>query len=110
MRDRATCGYLETWRRIDVWPDSVQVSGETLDSAAAHRCDWCGSTSACVLAGHRARRGSKGVCSARSSGALLADNSTLSQQEAPMGRVIIGMDPHKRSATIEVLDEHENVL
>jgi hypothetical protein len=23
-------GYLETWRRIDVWPDSVQVSGETL--------------------------------------------------------------------------------
>jgi transposase len=27
-----------------------------------------------------------------------------------MGRVIIGMDPHKRSATIEVLDERENVL
>ncbi len=27
-----------------------------------------------------------------------------------MGRVVIGMDPHKRSATIEVLDEHEKVL
>jgi transposase len=27
-----------------------------------------------------------------------------------MARVIIGMDPHKRSATIEVLDERENVL
>jgi transposase len=27
-----------------------------------------------------------------------------------MGRVVIGMDPHKRSATIEVLDEQENVL
>ncbi|NHC13135.1 IS110 family RNA-guided transposase [Motilibacter deserti] len=27
-----------------------------------------------------------------------------------MGRVIIGMDPHKRSATIEVCDERENVL
>jgi len=27
-----------------------------------------------------------------------------------MGRVIIGMNPHKRSATIEVLDEHERVL
>ena len=27
-----------------------------------------------------------------------------------MGRVIIGMDPHKRSATIEVLDEQERVL
>ncbi len=27
-----------------------------------------------------------------------------------MGRVVIGMDPHKRSATIEVLDEVETVL
>jgi transposase len=27
-----------------------------------------------------------------------------------VSRVIIGMDPHKRSATIEVLDERENVL
>ena len=29
-------GYLETSRRIRVWPDSVQVSGGTLSSAAAH--------------------------------------------------------------------------
>ena len=27
-----------------------------------------------------------------------------------MGRVVIGMDPHKRSATIEVIDEREGVL
>jgi transposase len=27
-----------------------------------------------------------------------------------MGRVVIGMDPHKRSATIEVIDEREEVL
>jgi hypothetical protein len=27
-----------------------------------------------------------------------------------MGRVLIGMDPHKSSATIEVIDEHEQVL
>jgi hypothetical protein len=27
-----------------------------------------------------------------------------------MGRVVIGMDPHKCSSTIEVLDEHEQVL
>lgn len=27
-----------------------------------------------------------------------------------MGRVVIGMDPHKRSATIEVIDEREQVL
>src|SRR5262249_25592028 len=36
--------------------------------------------------------------------------TTHSAKEAPMGRVVIGMDPHKRSATIEVLDEHERVL
>jgi hypothetical protein len=29
-------GYLETWHRIDVWPDSVQVFGGTLSFAAAH--------------------------------------------------------------------------
>ncbi|MET7402733.1 hypothetical protein ABZS66_55555 [Dactylosporangium sp. NPDC005572] len=27
-----------------------------------------------------------------------------------MSRVVIGMDPHKRSATIEVIDERERVL
>jgi transposase len=27
-----------------------------------------------------------------------------------MGQVIIGMDPHKRSATIEVINDHEMVL
>ena len=27
-----------------------------------------------------------------------------------MGRVVIGMDPHKRSATIEIIDEREHVL
>jgi transposase len=27
-----------------------------------------------------------------------------------MGRVIIGMDPHKRSATVEIIDERETVL
>jgi hypothetical protein len=27
-----------------------------------------------------------------------------------VGRVIIGMDPHKRSATIEIIDSHEHVL
>jgi hypothetical protein len=27
-----------------------------------------------------------------------------------MGRVVVGMDPHKRSATIEVIDAHERVL
>jgi transposase len=30
--------------------------------------------------------------------------------EVGVGSVIIGMDPHKRSATIEVIDERETVL
>ena len=30
--------------------------------------------------------------------------------KAVMGRVVIGMDPHKRSATIEVMDEQEKVI
>jgi transposase len=36
--------------------------------------------------------------------------SGLSDRGDHMGRVIIGMDPHKRSATIEAIDEHEKVL
>src|SRR5215207_3466232 len=62
-----------------------------------------------VLPGRRARRGSKGVCSARSSGALLAVTDRLRQGGAPVG-VIIGMDPHKRSATIEVVDERGRII
>jgi transposase len=31
-------------------------------------------------------------------------------EEKDVGRVIIGMDPHKRSATIEIIDEREKVL
>jgi len=27
-----------------------------------------------------------------------------------MGQVVIGVDPHKRSATIEVIDQRERVL
>ena len=33
-----------------------------------------------------------------------------SEEIRRMGRVVIGMDPHKRSATIEVIDERERVL
>jgi len=39
-RDCALRGYLETWRRIDVWPDSVQVSGGTLDSCGCPPAVW----------------------------------------------------------------------
>src|SRR5665647_2096327 len=63
----------------------------------------------------RAGRGSRGVCSARSSGALPArqphrfeqwEDSMVVQSE----RVVIGMDPHKRSVTIEVMAGDETIL
>jgi transposase len=35
---------------------------------------------------------------------------SVRDEEDMVGRVVIGMDPHKRSATIEVIDERERVL
>src|SRR5665647_2398851 len=63
----------------------------------------------------RAGRGSRGVCSARSSGALPARQPhRFEQREDSMvvqsGRVVIGMDPHKRSVTIEVMAGDETIL
>src|SRR6266540_1097192 len=55
--------------------------------------------------------GSRGVCSARRSVALLADEPDGSGGwGSTVGKVIIGTDPHKRSATIEVRDEREVLL
>src|SRR6266498_3462009 len=55
--------------------------------------------------------GSRGVCSARRSVALLADEPDGSGGwGSTVGKVIIGTDPHKRSATIEVRDEREILL
>ena len=65
-------GYLETSRRIRVWPDSIQVLGGTLAFAAAHPDCGCGSHLVCVPSGAVTRRGSRGDCPARSSTAHLA--------------------------------------
>ena len=67
-----------------------------------------------ALAGRRlwAGRGSRAVCAARSSGALPA-RTPLSDRVSGatgMGAVVIGMDPHKRSATIEVMAGDETIL
>src|SRR4051794_21411987 len=64
---------------------------------------------ACGLAEHRARRGSKGVCSAQSSGALLADNPPDSAREVTCGGNHRD-GPRKRSTTIEVVDERGQTL
>lgn len=47
--------------------------------------------------------GSRGVCPARSSVALLAARKPVVSEEKAVGAVVVGMDPHKRSATIEIL-------
>ena len=57
------------------------------------------------------RRGSKGDCPARAGTAHLAvPIGTRTKRETAMREVIIGVDPHKLSATIEVVDRYEKVL
>src|SRR5690242_826147 len=41
---------------------------------------------------------------------LLIVHRVRAEERQRMGRVVIGMDPHKRSATIEVIDARERVL
>src|SRR3954462_9306092 len=61
--------------------------------------------------------GSRRDCSALSSGALLTRRIGVTVQEVhgmsghdQLQRVVIGMDPHKRSVTIEVMTGDETVL
>src|SRR5688500_962815 len=61
------------------------------------------------------RSGSRGVCPARSSNAHLVvlTGSQPRRGEQMSGKtkgVIIGVDPHKMSVTIEVVDTHERLL
>jgi hypothetical protein len=57
-----------------------------------------------------ARRGSRGDCPARSSTAHLAVSYRFEEGRSVMEQVIIGVDPHKLSATIEVVDQQEHLL
>jgi hypothetical protein len=54
-------------------------------------------------------RGSRVGCPARSSVALLAGHLVPGEGKH-VGHVVIGMDPHKRSATIEIIDDRGKVL
>ena len=77
---------------------------------AAHPLSGCGSPSVCCPSGTVTRRGSRRDCPARSSTAHLAVPSARARREQHMSQVIIGVDPHKLSATIEVVDDREKVL
>src|SRR5262249_37529311 len=54
-----------------------------------------------------AGRGSRRVCSARSSGARSRRQVPVSEEVAGVDRVIIGVDPHKLSVTLEARDSRE---
>src|SRR4051794_14701853 len=56
------------------------------------------------------RCGSRGDCPARSSNARLALSSGDDVKWVLMTKVFIGVDPHRLSATIEVVDGQETVL
>jgi len=108
-------GYLLYGRTARGWPVlSRGVRRVALNSAAR---SWLG-----VALSWRARGvrtvGHRGRGEAQEGSAqlevALPSSSTNSrfpdERSAAMGRVVIGMDPHKRSATIEVLDERERVI
>src|SRR6185437_17126582 len=82
---RPTRGYLETWVQDRVRPDSVQVPGGMLPHCGCPPLSLAWLSHGLLLAGHRARGGSKGVCPARSSSALLAGDSPGEPEEEHMG-------------------------
>src|SRR6266498_2038572 len=73
---------------------------------------WCGSPLACGLVGHRwrgvAQEGSARLVEALPSSPMT--DAVGSTGRPVMGRMIIGTDPHKRSARFEVRDEREILL
>jgi len=56
------------------------------------------------------RRGSRGDCPARSSNAHLTVHIGTGRRDQRISQVIIGVDPHKLSATVKVVDQHERLL
>src|SRR3954453_15850446 len=86
-------------------------AGRSLRGCPLAACGW-GSLPVCSPSGTVKRGGSRGDCPARSSTAHLAvPISTNSQRRSSaVEQVIIGVDPHKLSATIEVVDHEETVL
>jgi len=96
--------------RAGVWPDSVQVPGGRLSSRLPT------SVTGVALFRFAARRaplpvrGSRGDCPALSSNARPASTDNDDGRAKLMAKVFIGVDPHKLSATIEVVDGHETVL
>ena len=103
-RARTLIGYL----RLDGRSRSGQARSRCPAGRSGTGCPrlrWRGSPRGLCSAGRRGRSGSRGVCSARSGTALLTDRCFGSRaREVVMSEVVIGVDPHKGSVTIEVVD------
>jgi hypothetical protein len=112
-RDRTTSGYLFDCMRTGVRPGFGLGAPSVAPFAAAH-ASVCGSHTACAGRAVAPERGEaqEGVCTARSSVALPARErrKCSSKGRTRVDRVVIGMDPHKRSVTIEVMAADETVL
>jgi hypothetical protein len=76
--------------------------------AAGHRdCSGVALLRFCVPSFAVSRRGSRGNCLARNSNARLAIQPVHMGGVRAVGKVFIGVDPHKLSATIVIVDGHE---
>jgi hypothetical protein len=97
--------------RIGVRPDSVQAFGGTLSSRLPTPAMWVW-----LSIGLRTRRAScRGVAPEGTAQLVVAMPASRSPVDpARKGqcymKVFIGVDPHKLSVTIEVVDDHETVL
>jgi hypothetical protein len=71
----------------------------------------CGSFSDCGPTEHRGEVvAHEGIAQLKVALPVLADRSVSRKEGTRMGRVIVGVDPHKKSVTIEVVDDQGRVL
>jgi len=100
--------------RIGVWPDSVQVPGGRLSLRLPTQLNGVALFRSAARRAPLTRRGSRRDCPARSSTARpvvpYRHERRREQQHAAQRTRHHRVDPHKLSATIEVVDHHERWL
>src|SRR5262249_9660891 len=98
-------------RRTGVWPGSVQVPGPSLSTRLPTLGVWLShGLRGPGIAGMSVERLKRGLPCSKQRGPPRPGWFGLGGLEVHVGAVVIGMDPHKRSATIEVMDGQETVL
>ena len=95
--------------RTGVRPDSVQAFDGMLSTRLPTRI-WVWLSIGLRAVVRRAEAWLQRDCPALNSNARLAIPTGSNEAGGGMAKVFIGVDPHKLSATIEVVDDHETVL